>query len=746
MKRLTPVALLSFLAIFLRIVIGALSRTVAYLGVITVASIALMALPSRSVAQEPQALTQNLDIGMEGLNFTVRYPSNWSVAPKQFINSWNLINVPADQQVTTMPTARVKILAESRLDHAEAVHQLQELGSGLRISPSKFLEIGGWPALQVSYMDRRSQPSQGPQFKDRFVLRITTSIAAGKLLVHLDASLPSDANQALIDEATGIGRGVVFGTTGNPEQVQEELDKLRSSPLPQRSTPAPPGPETPGSAAESVPLGAQESQAEPPPGFNERVFTQGFGELEIAVSPDGKNIVIGKNVGVWIASNDGGQSFPFSGTINAFDSGDPSLAYALSGSFYYAGIDGGCQPATMAAPFGFTCTGMARSTDNGARFPLVNPAVVCPDPDPNPNDGVSPVAGSCFPDQEHIAADQFNAGTGGGDQVYSTWRNFDAIDQDAGLVCSQDSGQTWTAPFDLMGNSFFPRINVGQDGFVYVAAVGGGNYRIWKFNSCANGLVLQAGFPKNVATQNPVFCPFPGHDRCDQNPSSQTVAVDDTNPNHIYYAFAENTAPGNAGNEDIIVQDSLDGGFTWSASAARRVRVNTAVPAKRIMPWLCTTGGKAFVTWYDRRAATPCPAPPCPGINNDLTDYFAGSARLDHEGNLVAGTEFMISEVADRWCASGWPCNAPVQPIQSRATVQPQLAGNCSVTTNIRCDFSDCPGPMCQCPTGETCNNAPRGGCPKYGDYNGNACAAGRLFAAWASAMSPPGVPPSNAG
>jgi hypothetical protein len=37
-------------------------------------------------------------------------------------------------------------------------------------------------------------------------------------------------------------------------------------------------------------------------------------------------------------------------------------------------------------------------------------------------------------------------------------------------------------------------------------------------------------------------------------------------------------------------------------------------------------------------------------------------------------------------------------------------------------------------------------GCPKYGDYNGNACAAGRLFAGWASATSPAGIePPSTA-
>jgi hypothetical protein len=240
-----------------------------------------------------------------------------------------------------------------------------------------------------------------------------------------------------------------------------------------------------------------------------------------------------------------------------------------------------------------------------------------------------------------------------------------------------------------------------------------------------------------------VFCPFPGHDRCDQNPSSQTVAVDDLNPNHVYYAYAENTVAGNApaGNDNVRVRDSDDGGQNWPA--ARVVTVNAAVPGNRIMPWMCTTGGKAVVTWYDRRNAT--------AANNDLTDYFGGSARLDGLGNLVAGDDFKINEVADPWCGDGsanaWPCGTRGAPGASEScSLQPQLAGFCCAAGNCnlpssfqRCDFSDG-----GCPAGEVCSGG--GGCPKYGDYNGNACAAGRLFAGWASATSPPSIqPPSTA-
>jgi hypothetical protein len=302
-----------------------------------------------------------------------------------------------------------------------------------------------------------------------------------------------------------------------------------------------------------------------------------------------------------------------------------------------------------------------------------------------------------------------------------------------------------------------PPVGVGQNGFVYVAYLDGGNYLLHKFSSCATGLQPQAGFPLVVTQRIPVFCPFPGHDRCDQNPSSQTVAVDDTNPNHIYYAYAQNkplvlplppplpplVIP--LPRDDIFVRDSLDGGLTWPPE--RVVRVSSGVDAARVMPWVCTTGGEAFVSWYDRRAATPCSTPPCPAPN-DLTDYFAGSARLDRDGNLTAGAEFKVTEVADPWCASGWPCGTRATSDAESCSVQPQLAGICldpatGLGSGNRCDFSDTPGvgtPPCL--TNEVC--ALGSGCPKYGDYNGNACAAGRLLTAWASATSPPSIAPPS--
>jgi hypothetical protein len=370
----------------------------------------------------------------------------------------------------------------------------------------------------------------------------------------------------------------------------------------------------------------------------------------------------------------------------------------------------------------------------------------------------APGPGLCFADQEHIAADRFNAGGGGGDQIYSTWRNFDGVDQDPGLVCSQNSAFNWTAPLDV-GPGVRPRIGVGQDGFVYVIYLNGNNVEVRRYSSCANGLALQAGFPQVVDTINEVSCPVPGLDRCTgrNTLASYTIAVDDTNPNHVYAAYATNTV--NGVNENVLVRDSLNGGASWPG--ARVVQLHPAVNARRFMPWLCTVGGTAHVTWYDTRFASVA--------NNDLTDFFRASAFLDGGNNLVAGAEVQITDASDPLCASGWPCATDRFSDSESCSVQPQPAGVCSGTPTsvnprgVPCDFSDCgvcSGGTCigtanACVTDADCARSPacactntqnclRGrGCPKYGDYNYVACSAGRVYAAWASATAPTNLPPS---
>src|SRR5262249_15578168 len=162
------------------------------------------------------------------------------------------------------------------------------------------------------------------------------------------------------------------------------------------------------------------------------------------------------------------------------------------------------------------------------------------------------------------------------------------------------------------------------------------------------------------------------------------------------------------------------------------------------------TGGDAFVTWYDRRAATSCPSPPC-AASNDLTDYFAAGAGLDAAGNLIVNNdEFRISKISDQQCdAARWPAPPPSMADSENCSTQPQLAGICcsAPLTNNACAAPAAGGSPCDfsstvCPSGQTCRTG--GGVPKYGDYNGNACAVGRLFAVFASASQTGPTGPIN--
>jgi hypothetical protein len=700
------------------------SRTVVSLGAITTAYLALAFLPIVCAAQPLKAHTLRIDTDK---SISVSYPDLWSVA-QPTMNSWVILNVPEDQQNSATPTVRVVIGYLPRIDHADAVSQLAEYAKESRVN-SVFLAIGGWPALERVQLVKRRRPGEGVEsrFRDPKMVQITIAVAADNLLVRLEGNLPSNANQELKDLVLAIGQSLVFSSTGDPALVQRELNLLNRSP---RRPDAPQGefalPESGAPLFASAPV------------FPLLQLNNGTnGELEVAVSNNGTNIVVVKQSG-FITSNDGGQTFPFGGSLNVSD-GDSSIAFGQSGNFYHAALacfGNRCQPPCPGAspsgtpPSTNNCVEAAASTTSGRSFGALVNAAVCP------NSGGS----ACFLDQEHIAADSINAGAGGADRVYAGVRNCQGGCGASGafVTCSPDSGATWAPLFTLEGGSDFPRVAVGRDGFFFVVYELGGNIRMDKFNACTTSAAQMTraagGFPVTVSAFNSftgceVANGFGGLDRCNDGNtlSGPTVTVDDTNANHVYVAWANNTA---ANNENVLVADSTNGGANWRAP----VTVSANVAARRYHPWACSTSGNAFVGWYDRRAATVA--------NNDLTDYFTASAGLSG-GNLVPNNdEFQISTNSDAQC-NLWPLGVRSLFDSENCSVQPQLAGFCKLTpipnpdtsSNTRCDFTGPDATVCPInPAGpETCQLGNFGQAVKYGDYNGNACSIGRLYTVFAS-------------
>lgn len=702
--------------------------------------------------QDPPALTQTMK-AEHGIS--ISYSESWSLAPREYTNVHTLLRVPPRALGTpaSVGAPRIMIHVEYRRDHAEGVRRLKEIEAE-RETPATFMEIGGWPAVQRRYEVLPERPSVGATEVDStelLSLRVTTAIAFGDLLVRIEGALPPGEDPKFADDLEAIGRSAVFPKRGNPQEVNRQIHDLQNTPRlfsPQLKRPDQgAGILQPEESRDELYLSEGVTVG---PVLRVQNGADHESEIEIAVSTDGKHIVVANNSRDYATSNDHGQSFPTTGVAppvtGGTANGDPSLAYGASGNFYFAYI--GFPPGNQCS------TGITRSTDNGQTFDYVANATVC-------DDDMGEV--HCFPDQEHIAADRINLSGTMQDQVYSTWRDFtgggcDILIGPAGpvvptIVCSTDSGATWTAKAAVAAAGEFPRITVGQDGFVYVVYRSGASIMLNKFSSCGAGLTQQVGFPVTVvAGISDVACPVPGLDRCNLRNvlSSQMVAVDDTDASHVFVAYAVNTvAPTMAGsyvdgNENVLVQDSTDGGATWPAAGT--VQVNAAVTGRRFMPWVCSTSGAAYVTWFDMRAATMA--------QNDEAEFYCGTARRE-AGGLTAGAELKISTVSDNLCASGWPTSTQDVSDSESCSAQPQLAGSCvgaGGPTGVPCDFSNCGtancgAPMgvgggCECNAGETCQCG--GGSPKYGDYNGNACVARKLYTAWASATSPPGINPAS--
>ncbi|MFL5306423.1 MAG: hypothetical protein ACJ8F1_14495 [Polyangia bacterium] len=648
-------------------------------------------------------------------------------------------------------TGSSAILSMTVEPHGSAVVAHQRLEEALTAHHGTRLDVGG--ATAVRYETQAPMPITSSKARARsftyrpMVTYVTTLVARDDAVIRFDGAVVGDS---------GAGAGeldeVVQTLSTNGLAALTQPTSLSTA---ARSR----GRVSIGLAAPAVAEddgGEEDNDEFPPPSPDDLTPTPGTragslvrtnssagvdSELEVAGSNDGKDIVIVSNSRDYSTSNDYGITFTrrFNNAGSGVDQGDPSIGVGASGTFYTGHIR---QPDGSAAANNVTgcATEITASTDGGQTFTLQGYAFV------------SPVAGAgiTFPDQPHIAVDRVNLSATNQDQIYSVWRDFSPSSPatscgkigsgfvSPGITCSTDGGATFTARVAI-GNGDFPRVTVGQDGFVYATFLdsGGTNILLQKYSSCANGLVAQFAAPVTIAAVTPVDCTtLPGLDRCNDGNTliSPTIAVDGSNAAHVFAAYATSPA---TGREDVFIKDSTDGGATWTRPA---VKLNTVAAGHRFMPWVCATGGTAFASWYDQRAGVG-------GASNDLADLFGSSASLAG-GALVAGAEWRISQVSDPMCASGWPSLTRSSATSEACSVQPQLAGQCrdsnpaTVDSNAACDFSSCPGASCPCLAGETCQGG--GGAPKYGDYNGVACIGNRFYAAWASATSPPGTTPAS--
>jgi hypothetical protein len=670
----------------------------------------------------------------------------WQEIPSPFANTKELIGGRAGDG--TMQ-ARASITTIRHSSDEAAIARLQR--EAKLVGNARALQISGRPAIRLTdqiQLERRLQNLPPVVLETQ---QITTLIAVDSLVLKIVVTLANKAAPDSLKKAIEFASFTHISNSLSPGKLDSAIVEIERAiaTKPQNST-------SPGFFANGIPrlfpLTTRSTESSTP------VIAAQRGELEVAVSNDATDIVIGTNSGT-VFSNNGGTSWSANQAlpnqnvagVNFQRRGDPSVGRAPSGRFFLSylgreGRGGGSCTAAGADCRDTVSVAISEPADRGDNFNFRSNAAIC---DPN--------ADPFGTDQPHLVIARQPSALDR-EVVYIVWRRSVPNDAETSascadlgaahfvtqLSCSQDGGQTWTRSIKIDDRGRHPRLGVSRSGRPYVIAVrssSGGAIDLTRASHCADGLAIDDDFPVVVDNFGGVACPVPGLDRCNTGNTltSPTVSPDTGRELTIFASFATRTEDGN---ENIVARASEDGGLTFPVSAIVNDRTHRA---RRFMPWSCAVSGGVYVGWYDREVAT--------AAENDLTRYHAAFLQYRPD-NILATTESfplfraidLSRGAADAQC-SLWPSSPRNLSDSESCSRQPQQAGRvpgadgtCNAPGPGRCDFSDSATatPSLNCCLGL--------GSPKYGDYNGIACAGQRAFVAWASATAPAGVPapPAN--
>ncbi len=715
--------------------------------------------PQLAVVNAAANFTQNFTVTTAGCTAPTT-----TATVSNVISTGEVITLQSAGAVTGVTYATI----ENQSTPAGATARLQAIGKEVP-APIKSLTIAGFPAIErQATINPPSTEIEGAEIPGNHAfaaipkLILTTAIADGSSVVRFDTSLPTGASLAQIASVFATGRNF----------TPAEVSGLHGPPP--TTVPAAPvvAPATPTSST---------------PALVPAVTGLTYGEVAIAASDSSNSVVYaanGTHTGdtsgeVWNVQAGGApqQSQLSLNPGTTIPVGDPSMALGAPNPgtglqrFYYSEIFVSPGGDRTVGPYQNVVFQSGDST--GVTFAQTATSPV--------NCG-NASANCVLADQAQLGADR-RTQSSKGDRLYIAWRNFTTTKltasgtasnfSGAAATCSFDGGASWR-PIDMTSfpqSTDFPRLSVAPDGSVFIAVETGatsGSYSLWvhKFSPCDAGFTQLPGFPVNVAPSVGELPSLAGLDR-QPNGGEYIVAPDDSDltGQRLFLVFArENSTSGTnqeLGNEDIVVAESTNGGANWTVA---NTPVNSTSTGYRFFPWACSTNGRTYVTWYDRRDATE--------QKPDLTSYYWGSVTdPTHSGTPTISADTSVSGPSsddDAQCKSGFvsqlsPLAAPSDPRDETncnsdlptSTVGAGICTTCS-SSAIETDFenmtSTC-GSLAPCDfrssnpcavAGESCDTEL--GEPKYGDYNGAACARGLLFLAWASASRPRGVTCAQAG
>lgn len=667
----------------------------------------------------------------------IEYPDEWTIGPP-LNQAVELVRTQGDDVLS-----RITFTFEERGTLPDAMQRAKSLVASLG-RPVETTVINGWPAFVQESL--QSLPQRHPTADKTIAIRSVVVLVAGtRVYVGRGWTLqtaPPQVRQQVLNILTRVRPSVAGSNAASTQLLQDVMRQLDQEPAPVLT----PSPKPPAAGVESNTGGVGAASTE-------IANSVGQGEFSVALSQAGQNIVVGAQNSAF--SSRGGGPLAVSTFAGAWrpTSGDPSAAYAGSGSFYLSQLRVAGEGCSVQ---------IARSDDQGGTFNWNGSSpIFSPEPAPGP-------AGRFFPDQPHIAAAGGSSPSPTSDVLYAVWRHFAPLAtpnqnpppaptncstinngaRQAMVSCSVDGGQTWSTATPVgQLYSDYPRVTF-DGAWVYVSFVESGKVMLDQFWPCAatQPMSRQQRYPREVGTIGAVPCPIAGLDRCGPQLQAPSVASDGT---RIVVSYAQGN--GNGSGTDIVVQESYDFGGTWTSPSV--VNDSGAEGQARFMPWTCMANTTAYIGWYDRRNSTS-------NANPDLTDYFVTSFSRNQSGIGPGqlGRDIRMTRGSDPQCLAAWPvapdlgalafANCPAPP----ATVN---GGSCTAActsgtaTPAGCACSALGVLTCACTVQNgvfapvaPCTSACTGtGWPRYGDYNTLACSGKMVAAVWASTMDVNGNP-----
>lgn len=275
---------------------------------------------------------------------------------------------------------------------------------------------------------------------------------------------------------------------------------------------------------------------------------------------------------------------------------DPSVGFDRNHNAWYVGLAGTVPPGQTGCDLSLFITRNSDTFSGSWDAPTV----------------FMPHFGQVCHDKPFLAIDNTGLATDG--RKYVTWAQFQNTAQGWKRNVHLTYSLSGTAfklgiPLSEDGNSFFPDVDVAQDGYVYVSWV--------SYNSQSISLVRFNPADSSVVSYPVRALAGPGQPAFRQ---VQSLAADPVDSNVLYIVYEDKVSGNIRTHTDIFITKSTDRGQTWSTPK----RVNDdGTQTDQFLPWISTTAGapgspgRVDVVFYDKRHDD---------LNLDFETWFASSA------------------------------------------------------------------------------------------------------------------------